>query len=60
MKLSINASRLCRYNTINHGAYCVNETVHVMSNPEAYAFDPTSPGEPASCCYGCKSGGVTA
>lgn len=25
-----------RLNTTNHGAYCLNETIHIMASSEAY------------------------
>jgi hypothetical protein len=46
-----------RFNTIYHGQFCVNETVHVMANPGSYVWDPAHPTAPVSgFCWGCKKG----
>eukprot|EP00041_Stephanoeca_diplocostata_P006406 m.83499 g.83499 ORF g.83499 m.83499 type:complete len:282 (-) comp16348_c0_seq1:1536-2381(-) len=44
-------------NTVNHGAHCLTETVHVMANPDAYAYDPSHPGKSSTgFLWGCLGG----
>ena len=45
-----------RFNTIYHGQFCVNETVHVMANSDAYLWDANAPAAYESgLCWGCKN-----